>query len=271
LVPAYNPNPVDLLCTIQSIKDQTVASDILIVDDGSAIRVSEIISEADNIFIIRSEKNGGIVDALNKGLRFAQQGGYKYVARMDCGDSCLRDRAKLQFEYLEDNPDVDILGGKALVVDIFGNEVFCEGIAGSGAVLTNKLFDNPPFKHPTFMIRTAAVARLGDYSELYPFAEDYEILWRYSRFGKIACLSDVVIKYVKDPMGISYRKRSCQLKSRLKIQRLYFSNFRFRSYFGVLRTVGTMLVPFEFWEKISRLYWRCKEVGRSQALLDDER
>jgi glycosyltransferase involved in cell wall biosynthesis len=118
LVPAYNPNPVDLLCTIQSIKDQTVASDILIVDDGSAIRVSEIISEADNIFIIRSEKNGGIVDALNKGLRFAQQGGYKYVARMDCGDSCLRDRAKLQFEYLEDNPDVDILGGKALVLSI---------------------------------------------------------------------------------------------------------------------------------------------------------
>jgi len=54
---------------------------------------------------------------LNEGISLAKG---KYIARMDADDISLPERLEQQFEYLENNPEITILG---TYIEAFGNEL----------------------------------------------------------------------------------------------------------------------------------------------------
>jgi glycosyltransferase involved in cell wall biosynthesis len=255
LMPVYNPVPEKLALTLNSLIAQSEPADLVIVDDGSRQPIAGMLEPRDGLKILRLDRNQGITTALNHGLAYIIDAGYEYVARMDCGDVCDSRRIALQELHMDRNPDCDLLGAFADVVDEQGQHLFYEGTAGGHTAIGRKLRDNAAFKHPTFFIRTSFVEKFGDYSPDYKCAEDYEFLWRAFRHGKVDCLDDVLIVYEKNDTGLSNRNRRTQLISRLRIQLRYFDPADYRSYAGALRTIVALLIPARAWSRISSLYW----------------
>src|SRR5882757_7106135 len=228
LMPVHNPVPEKLALTFNSLMSQSEPADLVIVDDGSRQPIAGLLEPRDDLKILRLDRNKGITTALNHGLAYIADAGYEYVARMDCGDVCHIRRIELQQLHMDRNPDCDLLGAFADVVNTQGRHLFYEGTAGGHEAIGRKLHDNAAFKHPTFFIRTSFVEKFGDYSPDYACAEDYEFLWRAFSNGKVDCLDDVLIVYQKDDAGLSNRNRATQLTSRLRIQLRYFDSARYR-------------------------------------------
>jgi glycosyltransferase involved in cell wall biosynthesis len=255
LMPVYNPAAEKLTLTVDSLIAQSEPADLVIVDDGSRQPIVRMLEPRDGLKILRLDRNQGITAALNHGLAYLIDAGYEYVARMDCGDVCDSRRIALQELYMDRNPDCDLLGAFADVVNEQGRHVFYEGTAGGHEAIGRKLRDNAAFKHPTFFIRTSFVEKFGGYSPAYEYAEDYEFLWRAFKHGKVDCLNDVLIAYEKSDAGLSNRNRRAQLTSRLRVQLRYFDPARYRSYAGALRTIVALLIPARAWSRISSFYW----------------
>lgn len=96
--------------------NQTVKpTEIVLVRDGQVPEVlDKLLNEYEarypDVFnIIRLEQNGGLGNALKLGVESAK---YDIIARMDSDDICLPNRFELQLRYLEQHPDVDIIGGQ---------------------------------------------------------------------------------------------------------------------------------------------------------------
>jgi len=255
LMPAYNPSLDDLKRTVDSLLAQTEGADIVVVDDGSRRPVSELLAPRENIVLLRLDRNQGITAALNHGLEYIVRNGYEFVARMDCGDICARDRIAKQQAYMDAHPDTNLLGAFADIVDERGNHLFFEGTSGGRAAIGRKLQDNAAFKHPTFFFRTSCVQKFGSYSANFPHAEDYEFMRRVYSKGGVDCLEDVLVIYEKNSGSISSRNRSAQLWSRLRVQLRYLEMTSVAAYVGMARTIVTLLVPARMWARLSQLYW----------------
>lgn len=255
LMPVYNPTRDDLARTVGSLLAQTEGADIVIVDDGSRVPIDEMLAPHASIVLLRLDRNQGIAAALNHGLEYIVRNGYEFVARMDCGDICARDRVARQQSHMDAHPGIDLLGAFADIVDEQGNHLFFEGTSGGRAAIGRKLQDNAAFKHPTFFFRTSSVQKLGGYSTDYPHAEDYEFMQRVYKNGNIDCLDDVLVIYEKSSSGISSRNRNAQLRSRLRIQLKYLEPTSLPAYVGMARTIVTLLVPAWLWARLSRSYW----------------
>jgi glycosyltransferase involved in cell wall biosynthesis len=255
LMPVYNPTRDDLARTVGSLLAQTEGADIVIVDDGSRVSIGEMLAPHASIVLLRLDRNQGIAAALNHGLEYIVRNGYEFVARMDCGDICARDRVARQQSHMDAHPGMDLLGAFADIVDEQGNHLFFEGTSGGRAAIGRKLQDNAAFKHPTFFFRTSSVQKLGGYSTDYPHAEDYEFMLRVYKNGNIDCLDDVLVIYEKSSSGISSRNRNAQLRSRLRIQLKYLEPTSISAYVGMARTIVTLLVPAWLWARLSRSYW----------------
>ncbi|MCP4588744.1 glycosyltransferase family 2 protein [Pseudoalteromonas sp.] len=109
IMPVYNREAL-VKEAIESILSQTyIDFEFIILNDGSTDNTKDIVSNySDNrIKIIHLPCNCGIATARNIGLKYSTG---KYIAVMDSDDICLPTRLERQVEYLEENPDVHILG-----------------------------------------------------------------------------------------------------------------------------------------------------------------
>lgn len=215
LIPYFN-HPHRLEKSLSSISGDEIV-DVVIVDDGSwekpnLIDLKNKYNNIHSIDIITFEKNRGLSHALNYGLEFIlSKGTYKYIARLDVGDECSADRFKVQRSYLENNPDVYLIGSNAVMVDENGKELYIRKYPESYDEIKKNMFIFSSFMHPTVMFRSEALATVGFYPILV--CQDYAFFFKFIRKFKAANLKNVLLKYELNPGGITYdRYRKLQLE-----------------------------------------------------------
>ena len=121
LMSVYNGLPY-LSKAIDSILGQTYPDfEFLIIDDQSTDGSAEILDhyarQDKRIRIIKNEQNRGLGYNLALGVETATT---PWIARMDADDIAIADRLALQMSYLEQHPEVDILGGYAININNLG-------------------------------------------------------------------------------------------------------------------------------------------------------
>lgn len=157
IMSVYNTNEKWLREAIESILNQTISNFefIIVLDcptDGSRSVVYEYAKSDKRIRIIENKKNMGLTANLHKAVLLAQG---KYIARMDSDDIAFPERLAREFEYMESNLNVAVVGSKALAFSESG-ETWVIGSQLTKSKELNRikmLFFNAGIVHPTAFIR----------------------------------------------------------------------------------------------------------------------
>jgi len=97
IIPVYNAERF-IEEAIKSVKDQTYTlTEIIVVNDGSTDRTSEILNTIDNIKVIE-KKNSGIGDSLNTGIKNTDA---EVITFLDADDLWIREKLSIQMEAFE--------------------------------------------------------------------------------------------------------------------------------------------------------------------------
>jgi GT2 family glycosyltransferase len=117
LAVVLNRNEFDLTVRcIASLKAQTVALDILVIDNDSLEDSSDALKKQfPEIISVRNHINRGVAGGRNTGIDFAVQNGYRYILFID--NDAFADRVMVAhlFDAAKRNPRAGILGPKILM------------------------------------------------------------------------------------------------------------------------------------------------------------
>ena len=178
---------------IESILNQTLTNfEFLIIDDGSTDDSVGIIKSYDSssIRLVKNKNNVGQSATLNKGLSLAKG---KYIARMDQDDISMPERLKKQFEFMENNSNVDICGSWLKLMGKYDGIVELE--TDSERIKIN-LLTNQNLAHPAVMIRKDTLVKYDlNYNPAYSIAQDYDLWVRMFEFSSFANIPEALIKY----------------------------------------------------------------------------
>jgi glycosyltransferase involved in cell wall biosynthesis len=254
LIPHYN-NPEGLYNSVRSLSESSNI-DLLVVDDGSNSTfqdevVKNLFKANGNCIFIRFEKNKGIEEALNEGLKYAIQHNYTYVARLDCGDLCAINRFDLQENFLDTHIDHAIVGSAVKVFSMDHKIEYYIRHPLNHEEIIKKLYLNSMLVHPSIMIRVACLNQIGLYPTNYKAAEEYAFFFKTIKHFKLANLKEELIAYELNPNGISALLRKRQVLSRIKI---IWDNFYFGFYpiYGLIRNCILYFMPYTLLNSIKK-------------------
>lgn len=175
LIPVFNEADNIIKCldsiALQSFQDY----EVIIVNDGSTDNTLDVIQNYQGLqdkIKVYSIIHNGISEALNAGIVKCSG---KYIARMDADDTMLPNRLELQYKFLEDNLQFDVLCGGVYEYAKVPTENTEKGI-------TKELFLEDFRRgnivwHPTVMFRSSSIKKLvNPYEGSFNGAEDLK-LW----------------------------------------------------------------------------------------------
>jgi glycosyltransferase involved in cell wall biosynthesis len=252
LIPVYNDQG-HLPATLRSLCGQGIPLTAVVVDDGSAPALAVDASGLDfQVVLLRQPQNGGIERALNAGLDYIRRGGFEFVARLDNGDTCAPDRLARQLRFLRDHPEVHLVGSSVEWRTDAGEVAFRLSLPTAHEAIVRAFHHTVCLIHPTVMFRTSVVDAVGGYSYDYPAAEDLDFFWRIARRFRVANLPATLLTTRFDERGISQRRRKRQLASTLRLRCRFFDPAEPAAYFGVLKVVALMAVPYALVVRVKR-------------------
>lgn len=220
LLPVHNGAQF-LSVAIDSILKQSFTDfELIILDDCSSDSSGEIaLSYLDpRVKYCKFHVKQGISRALNHGVSIARG---RYIARMDSDDISHPLRLELQFNFMEKNPQIGVLGSW---IRLFGDRIrgrVCEYPATDHEIRAVMLFENP-FAHPATMIRTQCFTK-ALYSEELPFVEDWLLWVKLQKFTQFANLKKTLLSYRVHPNSSSIYNTTKQAESKNILMKMQFS------------------------------------------------
>ena len=127
LLPVYRKdNPEYLRLSVDSMLTQTYHPlHVLIGLDGpieaELAQAVDTYAKNERVIIMPFAENRGLAATLNDMIRWAQQEGYIYFARMDADDISLPKRIEKQMAFLLTHPEIDAVGGATNEIDENGH------------------------------------------------------------------------------------------------------------------------------------------------------
>lgn len=196
IMPFYNAERF-LSLAIESVLNQTFKDfEFIIINDASTDKSDDIVRRYLNdsrIIYVVNDRNKKITANLNRGLDLAKA---EIIARMDGDDICEIDRFEKQYEFLEKNKEISIVGSGAILIDESGEFLEKKSKPLADTEIRENAFIYSPFIHPAVMFRKEIVFSLGKYDERYIWAQDYALWLKWLAFGnKGANLAQALIQY----------------------------------------------------------------------------
>jgi glycosyltransferase involved in cell wall biosynthesis len=218
LLPVYNAGGYLRRAVLSILKQTFIDWELLVIDDASTDGAVEGIADiADpRILIKRNSRNLGLAATLNVGIDLARG---RYLARMDQDDIAYPERFTHQFEVLDRNPEIDLVGVRCIAID--END---EPVGVLPFALTHRELCANPWRgfylpHPTWLGRIEWF-RKHRYASPAPYlCEDQELLLRTYTESCFAMLPEVLFAYrirSSPAWRKSYKTRTSVLKMQIK-------------------------------------------------------
>jgi glycosyltransferase involved in cell wall biosynthesis len=189
-------------------------NETLIIDDGID---KSVIDSIKNNFIsinVKIIKNSGVglVDALNTGIKASDN---EYLARLDSDDLIENNRLQIQLNFLENNPDVAVVGSQVTYIDssnkVLGYSRYPNGNLNSDPNFLKKCL----LAHPSVLMRKTSVLKVDGYRETIRFGtislcEDFDLWRRLGNVGGIVNLPNNLTRYRQHTTQLSTLNSSAQ-------------------------------------------------------------
>ena len=207
----FKEQPNNLRQAMESIRQQTVPTDdfVLVCDGPLTDGLNAVIGEEQEklgsvLHVLRLEKNEGLGNALNEGLKFCRN---ELVARMDSDDISRLERCEKQMGLFERYPEISLSSGTV--------SEFIDDPADSTGKREVPITDEEirvfsrkrnPMNHPCVMFRKSAVEKAGGYKETYHLFEDYYLWVRMLMKGFKARNSKDILLDMRSPADMYLRR-----------------------------------------------------------------
>lgn len=176
----HKEKPEYLKQAIESIQAQTLQTDdfVLVCDGPLNDALDKVIATkqqemGEKLNVVRLAKNGGLGNALNKGIKHCKN---ELVARMDSDDIAYLDRCEKQMAVFNMHSEVSICSGIVEEFTSDPNIVDTKRVPPeTNAEIVEFAKKRNPFNHPCVMYKKSAVEAVGSYQDFY-LLEDY-YLW----------------------------------------------------------------------------------------------
>lgn len=231
LLPVYiNDNANFFVLSIDSVFNQSFLPDeVVIVCDGPvSIEISSFLKKVSHksidVKVINLKSNVGLGNALKIGLENCS---FDIVARMDADDISFPNRFEIQYNFLKNNLDIDVVGSKMIEFNNSYNDLnFVRSVPLSFEhVVKFSKFRNP-LNHPSVMFRKNAVLRANSYENVINF-EDYYLWLKMIKAGSRIVNLDLTLMYYRNNSsflnrrsGISYVASECNFYKLIFLNRL---------------------------------------------------
>lgn len=227
LLPCYNAQ-ITLLEALRSLSSQSMHNfEIVAVDDGSTDATPQILAAfaaGDERLRVIRQPHAGIIPALTAGLASCRS---EIIARMDADDRCHPQRLARQLTFLQDHPDIAIVGCR---VNAYPPGQVAQGfqiyLEWQNSLLTDgdirrEMFVESPLAHPSVMIRRAWLENSGGYQE-HGWAEDYDLWLRlYLAGAHFAKLPEALLDWREHPERLTRRDPRYSLENFLRAKAHY--------------------------------------------------
>ena len=192
-----------LVDAINSVLEQTYENwELVLIDDGSkdkSLEIAKGFAQKDNrIKVFSDSKNKGLGARLNE---LAALSNGEYIARMDADDIMHPKRLETQLQILKDNPNIDVLGTNAYVID--ENDL----VFGMRYRQQSGLIKVEHFIHPTIMGKKQWFLD-NPYDEKAIRIEDAELWYRTKQFSNFMMTNEPLLFYRE--FGNNYYKKYFQ-------------------------------------------------------------
>lgn len=222
-IPFYNAEKY-LALSIQSVISQSYKNwELILVDDGSidsSVQIANYYAKYDKrIKVLSDGQNKKLPFRLNQIIKESKG---HFIARMDADDIMHPERLEMQFNFLKNNINFDLVSSGLISID---NNNQVKGFRCVDELyydfITPKL--SYPVVHPSIMARKSWYLR-NQYSEKYPRAEDFELWTRAitKKDFKMAVMPDLLL-YYREEGNLSLDKLINSYKDTLKIYSQYYS------------------------------------------------
>jgi glycosyltransferase involved in cell wall biosynthesis len=224
-IPFFNAEKF-LSKAIESVISQSYDNwELLLLDDGSndgSLEIAKRFEQHDNrVKVFSDGKNKGLGARLNE---LATLSNGEYIARMDADDIMHPIRLETQVQILKDNPNIDVLGTNAYVVDendlVFGIRYRHQ----SGLIKVEN------FIHPTIMGKKQWFLD-NPYDEKAIRIEDAELWFRTKSKSKFMITKEPLLFY-REFGGDYYKKYFLANSSKEYILKKYNGNSYWKEFFN---------------------------------------
>lgn len=183
---------------IDSILNQTLANLelIVVVDDPNNQQIIEflnnMLTKEPRLKVLVNDHNIGLPDSLNRGVASAKS---DFIARMDADDISHVERLRLQFDFLQTNGNVSLVGTEIENIDENNRVVGTTHYHNNPELIKRIIPYCSVACHPSWMFRKSIFEMQNGYRSLHG-AEDYDFLYRMIDAGfLIANINVPLLKY----------------------------------------------------------------------------
>lgn len=203
LLSVYKKDRAEFVCrAIDSVLNQSYDNIVLIVGvdglvESDLLVLLEEYEKRPNVKVLWRKENRGLAAILNDTLDEAKACGAEYYARMDADDIAKLNRFEKQISFLEENSEIDVVGGAIEEID--------ENGVRNGKIVKYPLTHDECFKffairdplaHPAVMFRKSFFEKATSYNAEYRKNQDTELWYRGFKNGcRFANLEDVVLSF----------------------------------------------------------------------------
>jgi len=230
-LPVYN-GAATLGLAVGSILRQSFHDwELIILNDASTDDSLNVMRSFDDarIRLVEGDENLGLSARLNMAVDMARG---QYFARMDQDDISYPDRIEKQLKYLQEHPDVDLLGTSTTVFRGAGEALGCLPVADEHEQICARPWNGFHLPHPTWMGRSSWFQQ-HRYDSAADGAEDQYLLLRSYRVSRFACLKEPLLAYRE---GV--RPLTKMVRSRRIFARVYMRQFAIERDYGMVIRVA---------------------------------
>jgi glycosyltransferase involved in cell wall biosynthesis len=187
--------------SIESILNQSFANfEFILIDDGSSDGSKKIMeSYKDERIVLISRPNKGLVASLNEGVTKARG---QLIARQDDDDVSHPARLAEEVRYLQEHPEVGLVGSFAQLMTAKGEPVGSYSTPYMSRDLRRRLFLGNTFVHGSIMVRKDLLPKPA-YTSRYGPTEDYALWGKLAQLTDIATIPHFLYNYKINEGGVS--------------------------------------------------------------------
>lgn len=217
-----------IISAVRSILAQTFGDfELIVLDDGSTDSTAQLVLGLQDarIRLVSDGLQLGLTARLNQGVDLACG---SYLARMDADDLSFPERLKCQFQFMEEHPEVDLVGCRAAVFRNDGSVIGFLPFRDTHEAICARPWRGIPLPHPTWMGRVDWFRKHRYRVPEVRRAEDQELLLRSCTASRFACLNETLLAYRQGNYSVAStlvaRRHLLHVQLRTFIERRQWTN-----------------------------------------------